>query len=555
MSAGPEYTEVEQPFHSQLLGLGWLHLEGDSYDPTVSNRDTFRQILLEERLRSRLLDLNLGPDGQPWLDDYRLSEAISSLTRTEPGSLIEVNERMTERLLEGVSVAGLPGWDQGRSQRIKFIDWDHPERNDFLAINQFRVDEPGGQAKKFVVPDVVLFVNGIPLVVIECKSPYITDPMAEGIDQLRRYANQRNLGAPEGNEQLFWTNQFVISTYGDKARVATFTAGPEHFLEWKDCAPTSKDALAEKLGKTVAELTGQELMVAGMLTPATLLDLVRHFTLFTEVGGRRIKIVARYQQYRAVLKSINRLRTGKTRLADGESDRRGGLIWHTQGSGKSLTMVFLVRAMRSDPVLRAFKVVIVTDRTDLEKQLAGTAKLSGEIIERARNAKKLRKLLAEHGPALVFAMIQKYRDTDGAAAQETKLAGDTATEALGILNEDEAVVILVDEAHRSQTSSLHANLMAALPNAAKIGFTGTPIMREGKKRTERIFGPYIDKYTIRQAEADGATVPILYEGRTAKGAVQGASDLDELFEDMFAEHTDEEIEKLKQRYATSGAVL
>ncbi|HZM55523.1 MAG TPA: HsdR family type I site-specific deoxyribonuclease [Acidimicrobiales bacterium] len=555
MSQGAEYNEVEQPLITQLLGLGWLHLKDDTYDPTVSNRDTFRQVLLEERLRAKLLELNLGPDGQPWLDDSRLSEAISSLTRTEPGNLIEINERMTERLLEGVSVAGLPGWDQGRSQRIKFIDWDNPEHNEFLAINQFRVDEPGGQAKKFVVPDVVLFVNGIPLVVIECKSPYITDPMAEGIDQLRRCANQRDLGAPEGNEQLFWTNQFVISTYGDKARVATFTAGSEHFLEWKDCAPITKDALAQKLGKTVDELTGQELMVAGMLTPATLLNLVRHFTLFTEVGSRRIKIVARYQQYRAVLKSINRLRTGKTRLADGESDRRGGLVWHTQGSGKSLTMVFLVRAMRSDPVLRAFKVVIVTDRTDLEKQLAGTAKLSGEIIERARNAKKLRKLLAEHGPALVFAMIQKYRDTDGTAAQETKLAGDTTTEALGILNEDEAIVILVDEAHRSQTSSLHANLMAALPNAAKIGFTGTPIMREGKKRTERIFGPYIDKYTIRQAEADGATVPILYEGRTAKGAVQGASDLDELFEDMFAEHTDEEIEKLKQRYATSGAVL
>jgi type I restriction enzyme R subunit len=555
MSQRGEYIEVEQPLIAQLLGAGWLHLKGDTYDPTISHRDTYRQVLLEERLRTKLLELNLGLDGQPWLDDSRLSEAVSSLTRTEPGNLIEINERMTERLLEGVSVAGLPGWDQGRSQRIKFIDWDHPERNEFLAINQFRVDEPGGQAKKFVVPDVVLFVNGIPLVVIECKSPYITDPMAEGIDQLRRYANQRDLGAPEGNEQLFWTNQFVISTYGDKARVATFTAGPEHFLEWKDCAPTSKDELAETLGKTVAELTGQELMVAGMLTPATLLDLVRHFTLFTEVGSRRIKIVARYQQYRAVLKSINRLRTGKTRLADGESDRRGGLVWHTQGSGKSLTMVFLVRAMRSDPVLRAFKVVIVTDRTDLEKQLAGTAKLSGEIIERARNATKLRKLLAEHGPALVFAMIQKYRDTDGTAAQETKLAGDTTTEALGILNEDEAIVILVDEAHRSQTSSLHANLMAALPNAAKIGFTGTPIMREGKKRTERIFGPYIDKYTIRQAEADGATVPILYEGRTSKGAVQGASDLDELFEDMFAEHTDEEIEKLKQRYATSGAVL
>src|SRR5664280_3387733 len=292
MNEGAESLEVERPLLDQLVGLGWLHVEGDKWDASVTGRESFRESLIEPRLRAALRDINPGPDGNTWLDDSRLSEAISSLTRTEIGKLIEINERMTERLLEGVSVAGLPGWDQGRSQRVKFIDWDHPERNEFLAINQFRVDEPGGQAKKFVVPDVVLFVNGIPLVVIECKSPYITDPMAEGIDQLRRYANQRNLGAPEGNEQLFWTNQFVISTYGDKARVATFTAGPEHFLEWKDVAPLSKDALAKQRGKTVAELTGQELMVAGMLTPATLLDLVRHFTLFTEVGGRRIKIVA-----------------------------------------------------------------------------------------------------------------------------------------------------------------------------------------------------------------------------------------------------------------------
>jgi type I restriction enzyme, R subunit len=555
MSAGPEYTEVELPLINQLVPQGWTHVAGSKSDPSVTGRDTFRDPLLENRLRTKLREINLGPDGQPWLDDTRLSEAISSLTRTEPGNLIEINQRMTERLLEGVPVAGLPDRDQGRNQRVHFIDWDHPGNNEFLVINQFRVDEPGGQAKKWVAPDAVLFVNGIPLVVIECKSPYITDPMAEGIDQLRRYANQRDLGAPEGNEQLFWTNQFVVSTFGDKARVGTFTAGPEHFLEWKDPAPASKDELAARLGKTVAELTGQELLVAGMLTQGNLLDLVRHFTLFTEVEGRRIKIVARYQQYRAVLKSLKRLRAGKTRIEDGESDRRGGLIWHTQGSGKSLTMVFLVRTMRSDPVLRAFKVVVVTDRIDLEKQLAETAKMSGEVIERARRAKTLRKLLAEHGPALVFAMIQKYRDTDGTQVQVTSLADDDSSEEFGVLNEDTSIIILVDEAHRSQTSSLHAKLMAALPNAAKIGFTGTPIMREGKKRTEAIFGPFIDKYTIRQSEADGATVPILYEGRTAKGAVQGASDLDELFEDMFAEHTAEEIEKLKQRYATAGAVL
>ncbi len=185
---------------------------------------------------------------------------------------------------------------------------------------------------------------------------------------------------------MFWTNQFVVSTYGDKARVATFTAGPEHFLEWKDCAPhIQATRWQQKLGKTVAELTGQELMVAGMLTPANLLDIVRHFTLFTEVERTA-------HQDRRALPAVPRSRPGtcsgsglaRRDSSTASSDRRGGLIWHTQGSGKSLTMVFLVRAMRSDPVLRAFKVVIVTDRTDLEKQLSGTAKLSGEGVQRAR---------------------------------------------------------------------------------------------------------------------------------------------------------------------------
>lgn len=555
MSRGSEYTEVEKPLLDQLSSLGWQVIEGSKSDPAVTERDSFRGSILEDRLRAALLKINPGPDRNSWLDDSRLAEVVSSLTRAEVGKLVELNERMADRLLEGVSVAGLPDWDQGRSQRVRFIDFDNPANNDFLAISQFRVDEPGGQAKKFVVPDVVLFVNGIPLVVIECKSPYITEPMADGINQLRRYANQRHLGLPEGNEQLFWTNQFVVSTYGDKARVATFTARPEHFLEWKDPFPLTRDELASQLGKPTADLTGQDLLTAGMLTPFNLLDIVHHFTLFTEVNGRRIKIVTRYQQYRAVGRALTRLKTGKTRDQDSESDRRGGLIWHTQGSGKSLTMVFLVRAMRSDPVLQAFKVVVVTDRTDLEKQLSDTAKLSGEGVVRARRTSKLRTILAEKGPALIFAMIQKYRDADGAGAAETRMAGDDANEVLGVLNTDETIVILVDEAHRSQTSTLHANLMAALPNAAKIGFTGTPIMREGKKRTDAIFGPFIDKYTIRQAEHDGAVVPIFYEGRTAKGAVAGGSDLDELFEDMFTEHTTAEIEKLKARYATTGAVL
>ena len=184
----------------------------------------------------------------------------------------------------------------------------------------------------------MLFVNGIPLVVIECKSPYITNPGAEAIDQLQRYANQRaRIHDDEGNERLFHSNQFVIATYFDKAMVGTFTAEGDHFAEWKETEPVSREDVAAELGKAPSELSSQEILVAGMLRPAHLLDIVRNFTLLMPIEGRTVKIVGRYQQYRAVQRSIERLTTGKTRLEDGEFDRRGGIVWHTQGSGKSLT--------------------------------------------------------------------------------------------------------------------------------------------------------------------------------------------------------------------------
>jgi type I restriction enzyme, R subunit len=538
MTSGPEHAEVESPLIEQLEGLGWECIEGSTADPKASERESFLDVLLSDRMRSALRRINLGPDGEPWLDDSRLNEAAAGLERVPAGNLIEANQAVTGILLQGLSVPGLPDWDQNRNQHLRFIDWENPGNNDLLAVSQFRVDEPGGQTKQYFTADLVLFVNGIPLVVVECKSPYESDPVAKGIDQLRRYANQRDLGHPEGNERMFWSNQLLVSTCGVDARLGTVTSAPENFSRWKDPAPLSKQELASALGKQPAQLGGQELLAAGMLAPANLLDLVRHFSLFTQIDGRKVKIVARYQQYRAVQHALKRLQSGKTRRQDGELDRRGGVVWHTQGSGKSLTMVFLVRAMRSDPSLRRFKVVVVTDRVDLEKQLLATVALSGDVLERAKSVVHLRKLLEEHGPALVFAMIQKYRDGEN----------------LGH-NRDEQIVILVDEAHRSQTSTLHANLVAAMPNAARIGFTGTPIMRDDKKRTEAIFGPFVDRYTIRQAEADGATLPIVYEGRTTKGAVEGASDLDELFEDMLAERTDEELEALKRRYATTRAVL
>jgi type I restriction enzyme R subunit len=538
--------------------MGWSYVEGSKWEPSASERETFREVVLSRRLRAALRRISVDDDGNEWLDESRVAQAEAALLRSPALKLIEANQEVTSLLLTGTTVDGVEGRDGGRGQTVHYIDWEHPERNDFLAINQFRVDEPGGQAHKYVVPDVVLFVNGIPLVVIECKSPYITDAAVEAIDQLQRYANQRaRVHDAEGSERLFHANQFVVATYFDRAMVGTFTSEGEPFAEWKETEPVSREAVAAELGKTAGELSSQEILVAGMLRPAHLLDIVRNFTLQMQIEGRTIKAIGRYQQYRAVQRSIERLTTGKTRVEDGEHDRRGGIVWHTQGSGKSLTMVFLIRKMRTLPELRRFKVVAVTDRTDLQRQLSETAVLTGETVDVGKSVAKVKELLARPGPGLVFAMIQKYREVDADLAGEGRDTKSTSEdkEPFGLLNESDAIVVLVDEAHRSHSSSLHANLLSALPNCARIGFTGTPIIMGQKKRTHQIFGEFIDTYTIRESEADGATVPILYEGRTTRGAVSEGRDLDEVFDDMFAERTAAEVDAIKNRWATKGNVL
>ena len=233
----------------------------------------------------------------------------------------------------------------------------------------------------------MLLVNGIPLVVVECKSPSIPEPLSEAVDQLRRYSNQRKtsfeVDENEGNEQLFATNQLLIATSFDQARVGAVGARMEHFAQWKTVAGLdgagSESNVARALGKQ--SLSEQERLIAGLLAPDHLLDVVKSFQLFMEAGGQTIKTVCRYQQYRAVNRALAKMKTGQTRRQNGEHDQRGGIIWHTQGSGKSLTMVFLVRKMRTDPALRRFKIVVVTDRKDLQKQLAETADLTGQTVK------------------------------------------------------------------------------------------------------------------------------------------------------------------------------
>lgn len=550
-----ESTLVERPLIEQLRTLGWSYLVGDKFVPYLTGRESFSEVLLRQRLRVALRKINLDGNGREWLDETRINQAIGQLQRAEGHRLMEINESVTNLLRLGVDVDGVPEVDQGRQRRVQFIDFDYPERNDFLVINQFRVNAPGGQ--RYIVPDLVLFVNGIPLVVIECKSPALTSPVEEAITQLRRYSNQRtrtsgaaNLGAEtlEGAETLFHYNQLLIATCFFEARAGSISSAYEHFLEWKDTYPLAQKEVAAQLG--VPKLSSQQMLAAGMLHPVHLLDIVRNFVLFQETGGRKIKLIPRYVQFRAVCKALERLEKGKTLLEQGENDGRGGIIWHTQGSGKSLTMVFLVRKLRQRKKLRSFKVVVVTDRRDLQEQLSNTAVLTGETPIISRSIEGLKRTFQRDSPDLVFAMIQKLRPEDE-KPQEEEL--EEEVEDFG-LNPSVEILLLIDEAHRSHSSNLHAALMRALPNAAKIGFTGTPILAGARKKTEAIFGPFLDRYNIKQSEEDGATVPILYEGRSVEGEVIDKQSLDFYFEEEFRGRSELEKAAIKQRYANQPQV-
>jgi len=583
-STPTEWSEVERPLLIQLSNMGWQVMTGDIDVPDLTERENFRQVVLYGRLREAIKRINAA-DGL--VDDLTVDRAIRQLEATGGQALLERNRIITERLIKGVYVESTDP-DESRQRLIRFIEFDTTKKghNDFLAINQFRVDLPGRGT--FVIPDVVLFVNGLPIVVVECKSPSITDPIGEGIDQLLRYSNNRDwIEEDEGVEYLFLFNQLIVVSSFYQARLGPLGAFHEHYLEWKDPSPHTREQLADDLEKSPNELKSQELLAAGALHPERLIDILRNFILFKTDEGKLIKIAPRYQQYRAIQKAIGRLLTNKTRQQDEkDQDRRGGIIWHTQGSGKSISMVYLVRKMRTIPKLRSFKILVVTDRTNLEKQLRDTAALTGEIIRpddqdnrrRSSATETLKAIMREESPDIIFAMIQKYLVRTGEAEvfeyeipvptpkhHDESLAPDvprTKTlrqvvrdQEFDVLNESSNILILIDEAHRSHTKTFHANLMKALPNAAKIGFTGTPIMRSDQATTQAIFGEFIDKYRLNEAVEDEATVKIVYEGRTAEGLVEHTSRLDRKFEDLFRNYTEAEKQVIRNKYAAEGDVL
>src|SRR5690606_34789718 len=401
-----------------------------------------------------------------------------------------------------------------------------------------------------IIPDVVLFVNGIPLVVLEAKKPQ-TSSLMTAAGQILRYSEQVKGDVRLGNQRLFHTVQLTAVSSGEDAKLGTVTARYEHYVPWRDPYPLTREELGDRLGKKPEAVSKQEILAAVLFDKARLLDIVHNYVTFLVTDdGKTIKAAPRYQQFRAVDRAVHRLRTGKTKQQDGERDRRGGIVWHTQGSGKSLTMTFLVRKLRASDDLKHFKVVVVTDRTQLQDQLSETMELSGETVDVAKSTARARSILGKHGPGLVFVMIQKQRDD---ASSEPGMSVDAP---LGEVNADESIVVLVDEAHRSHTASLGANLQIALPNAARIGFTGTPIMtRKGRRRTTlELFGEFIDMYRLKDAEEDGVIVPILYEGLSVRGAVQDGRDLDEVVDEMFDELSPEDRDQLQRRYATKAKV-
>lgn len=520
MIANDEYEKVEEPAINQLKVLGWTYVHGSDLAPETSDeREYYSDVVLEKELETAIKNLN------PWISDDNLRKVCRSIIKAQFTTLMEANQALWEMLTQYISVEQDLG--QGRrGQTVKIIDFERAENNSFICTNQFKISGPNQN----IFPDIILFINGLPLVVIECKSPYITNPMESGIDQLRRYANRRQPHEDEGAEKLFHYNQMMVSTHRDKARVGTISSQVEHYLEWKDPYPLTVDDVAEG----DKDPHSQQIMIAGLFNKKNLLDMVQNFTVFEPVDGRTIKKIARYQQFRAVHKTIKRIKSGTTRK------ERGGVIWHTQGSGKSLTMVFLAIKMRRDAELKQYKLVFITDRTQLDTQLTTTfTNTQDETIYQAKSAAHLKDLLSKDSSDIVTAMVQKFQE----GADDFNFPE---------LNTSDKIIVLADEAHRTQYGTLGVAINAALPNAPKIAFTGTPLISSQKTKNE--FGTYIDTYTIEQAVKDGATIQILYEGREAQVKVTGDS-LDSLFDEYFADKTPEERAAIKKKYGTEKAVL
>lgn len=515
--------DLEQVALEWLQSLGYDYKKGNELSMTglALERKSDKDVVLHERLAKALKKINSK------IHPRFIEKAIHELTLEKSPNLLENNLTFHENLINGIEIEDYDEEGQSIVEIVKIVDFEHPQNNDFLAVNQLTVVN-GDYTKR---PDIVLFINGLPIVVIELKnSTNETVGVEDGYHQLETY----KMRIP----QLFTFNEVLITSDGINTKAGSLTANYDRFMTWR-----SKDGETE----SSSSLASLDVLIHGMLNPETLLDLIRYFVLFQDDGkGHISKILAAYHQYYAVNKAVDRALLASS----GQGDGKGGVIWHTQGSGKSLTMVFFsgkLIQMLNNPTL-----VVVTDRNDLDNQLYSTfVKSKGrsgkgllrQTPKQAETRKELKSLLSVESGGIVFTTMQKFEPEQN----ETTMAA---------LTERKNVIVMADEAHRTQYGfnakyddkgegikyGYAKYLRDALPNATFVGFTGTPVASTDKN-TQMVFGSYIDVYDMTQAVADGSTVKIYYESRVIPLNLPQNLDLDEAYNDI----TEDQEEDIKQR--------
>ena len=513
-------NEIEEIALGYLQSLGYNYLNGLVISPDGEHPERqYSEVMLAIRLRYAIDKLN------PTLGQDAKEDALKKVLRTDSPNLLINNETFHKYLTQGVDVEVRTA-DGIRGQKVYIVDFENPENNEFLAVNQFTIIE-GSQNKR---PDIILFINGLPLVVIELKNA--TDENAtikSAYNQLQTYK--------QAIPSLFTYNELLIVSDGLDAQCGTLTSDFGRFMSWK-----TKD------GTTTADhlQPEMEVMFLGMLNKQTLLDLISQFIAFEKSDTKTLKKVAAYHQYYAVNKAVE-----STVIASSTTgDRRGGVIWHTQGSGKSLSMVFYSGKLIVEPRMENPTLVILTDRNDLDEQLHETFSNCQQLLrqepQKADDRNHLRKLLKVASGGIVFTTIQKFMPmtTDIVQNGISNVVSQPAVEYIGAeikaLSERNNIVVVADEAHRSQYDFIDGfakYLRDALPNATFIGFTGTPI-ETTDRNTQAVFGNYVDIYDIQQAVNDKATVPIFYESRLAK--VHFEEDEKVKIDDEFEELTESE---------------
>ena len=526
-------SHVEDAALEWLSDLGYSVLHGADIAPDGSTpeRISYSQIVLTGRLRDALERLN------PDLPAETLEEVLRKVQQTETPSLVEENRRLHRYLIEGVPIEvtrddGTIGGDVAR-----LIDFEDVDANDWLAVNQFTVIEQDHNRR----PDVALFVNGLPLAVMELKNPGDENATLEGAyNQLQTYKDQI--------PSLFRTNAALVTTDGLHARVGALTSNLERFMPWRTVD-----------GSTIAPKGAPELgtVIEGVFEKTRFLTLIRDFSVFADTGSGIVKMIAGYHQFHAVRHAVERT----TSAASPEGDRRIGVIWHTQGSGKSLLMAFYAGQIIAHPAMENPTIVVITDRNDLDDQLFGTFAMCRDLLrqnpQQAENREDLQKVLTRASGGVVFTTIQKFAPERG----ETDYPA---------LTDRRNVVVIADEAHRSQygfrakierktgeiSYGFAKYLRDALPNASFIGFTGTPIEKDDAN-TPAVFGEYIDVYDINRGVEDGATVPIYYESRLARIELDGDEKptLDAEVAELTEDEVEGEQERLKRRWANVEAVV